>query len=267
MPSPDRSAKDIIVTPISSADARRIVRAIHYSGKVANNSTVHLGVFLDGKCGGALQFGSPMVRRKLIWLVKGTLWNEFLELNRMALADWLPRNSESRAIAMSLRWIKKQYPWLKWVISFADATQCGDGAIYRASGFVLTAIKRNSTILKMPDGAIVADLTLNTSGGKGILNHLILGIERKTGWWKRHGAKALPGFQLRYIYFLHPAERQNLTVPVIPFSDIERLGAKMYRGKAPEVKQVDTPGVHPGEGGAVPTPALQKVPLKTIPIS
>lgn len=103
-------AKQIIVKPISSADANRIIRALHYSGKVVNNSQLHLGVFFNGKVGGAMQFGPSLDKRKIVGLVRGTLWNEFLELNRLAFADWLPRNGESRAIAYAMRFIKKNLP-------------------------------------------------------------------------------------------------------------------------------------------------------------
>ena len=143
-------AKDIVVKPISSSDANRIIKQLHYSGKVVQNSQLHLGVFLDGKCGGALQFGPSLDKRKIQGLVRDTKWNEFIELNRMALADWLPRNGESRAIAVSMRLLRKHYPHLKWVVSFADGTQCGDGTIYRASGFVLTGIKRNAQLFRLP---------------------------------------------------------------------------------------------------------------------
>jgi hypothetical protein len=228
-------AKDIIVKPISAKDGNRIVRALHYSGKVVNNSQVHLGVFLDGKCGGAMQFGPSLDKRKIQGLVRGTLWNEFIELNRMAFADWLPRNGESRAIGFAMRWLRKTYPHLQWVVSFADGCQCGDGTIYRASGFVLAGIKANSTIVERPDGTTGSELV----GG-------------------RHtGGKAVPGFQLRYIYFLDPTARELLTVPILPFSEIDRRGAGMYRGK-PRVRSVDsdTPANHAGEGGASPTRTL-----------
>jgi hypothetical protein len=148
------SAKDIIVKPIASTDANRIVKALHYSGKVVNNSQLHFGVFLNGKCGGAMSFGPSLDKRKIQGLVDGTGWNEFLELNRMAFADWLPRNSESRAIGYAIRFIKKNYPHIKWIISFSDATQCGDGTIYRASGFLLTGINGKSELVEMPDGEV-----------------------------------------------------------------------------------------------------------------
>jgi len=237
------SAKKIIVKPISSADATRIVKSCHYSGKVVPNSQLHFGVFLDGKCGGAMQFG-PSMRKDLIRpLVRETAWNGFLELNRMAFADWLPRNSESRAIAVAMRLIRKAYPHIEWVVSFADGTQCGDGTIYRASGFVLTGIKKNSELVVNPKtGETMATMAAYHKGHAAEISA-----------WKR-----LPGHMLRYIYFLNPSARQRLTCPVIPFSEIHRRGAGMYLGKPKRAGSdtSDTPGFHPGEGGSLPTPAL-----------
>jgi hypothetical protein len=36
---------------------------------------------------------------------------------------------------------------------------------------------------------------------------------------------------LRYVYFLTHSARNRLTVPIIPFSCIEEMGAAMYRGE------------------------------------
>ncbi len=244
-------AKDIVVKPIASRDANRIVQALHYSGKVVRNSQLHLGVFLDGRCGGALQFGPSIDTRRMLPLVAETKWRDMLELNRLAFADWLPRNSESRAIAVAMRLIRKAYPWKQWIVSFADATLCGDGAIYRASGFVLTAIKPNRQLLRMPDGQIVATKTLDNPNHRGPRGRYGSAIA------KQNGASYLTGFQLRYVYFLDPTARDRLTVPVIPFSEISRRGAGMYRGKPRAGSEPATRrDHHPGEGGAAPTPAL-----------
>jgi len=242
------SAKDIRVVPIRASDADRVVKSIHYSGKVAPNSQLHFGVFLGDKCLGAMQFGPPMDRRKLLPLVQGTGWNGMMELNRMAFSDALPRNSESRALGVAFRLMRKAYPHLQWVVSFADATQCGDGTIYRAAGFVLTGIKRNSQILELESGVRVSKMTITkgrhilTQGGRA-------GIPDT--------ATLLPGFQLRYIYFLNPAARDRLTVPVLPFDAIQKAGAGMYRGEK-RVGSADsgTGGVQPSGGGASPTSTL-----------
>jgi hypothetical protein len=120
------SAKDIVIKAIPSADARALVQRVHYSGKVVNNSTLNLGAFYAGRLEGAMQFGSPMDRRKVLPLVSGTEWNQMLELNRMAFTDALPRNSESRAMAQggittSLCYVRDGQPSLESSIPYATA--------------------------------------------------------------------------------------------------------------------------------------------------
>ena len=119
------TAKDIRVEPISAQDARAVVRRIHYSGKVDPRSQLNLGVFLNGRLEGAMQFGPSIDKRKIQPLVQDTAWNGFIELNRMAFSDALPRNSESRAMSIAFRMMRKQYPHIEWVVSFADGAQCG----------------------------------------------------------------------------------------------------------------------------------------------
>lgn len=41
----------------------------------------------------------------------------------------------------------------------------------------------------------------------------------------------LKGYQLRYVYFIDPKYRKRLTVPEIPFSMIDEIGAGMYKGE------------------------------------
>jgi hypothetical protein len=259
-------AKQLIVKPISAKDGNRIIRALHYSGKVVNNSQVHLGVFMGDRCGGAMQFGPSLNKRKIVGLVSGTLWNEFIELNRLAFADWLPRNGESRCIAYAMKWLKKNYPWLKWVVSFADGTQCGDGTIYRASGFVLTSINAHTEAWLLPNGESVQACTLRQSGYTAWLkpymteqrfNELRGGATSSGRIMKTIGAHHLPGFQLRYIYFLDPTARDRLTVPILPFSEIERRGASMYKGQHIERPKQATGSDHEHSGGAAPTGTLQ----------
>lgn len=254
--------------PISATDARRLCRSLHYSGTVVPNSRVHLGVFLHGRCGGVLQFGPSLDQSKLIGLVRGTQWGEFLELNRMALADWLPRNSESRALGVALRLLRKAYPHLKWCVSFADASQCGDGAIYRASGFVLTQVRPASCFIRLPSGRAIMQATLTahpTTPRPELGGRTYYDVSRTGGGGMAGDVEAVrgevvrTGFMLRYVYFLHPAERANLTCPVLPFAAIAEAGAGMYRGRPVERGSFRgrTPGHQPGDGGSNPTTPLQ----------
>ncbi len=253
------TAKDIRVAPISSQDANGVIRKLHYSHKVVVNSQLHLGVFLGTRLEGAMQFGPSLDRRKLLGLVEGTDWNGFLELNRLAFSDNLPRNSESRALGVAMRLIRREYPWVEWIVSFADAAQCGDGTIYRASGFVLTRIKRNTTLWVGPDGTVISNVGERTSMKK--IQATAARTEYKGGagmdHYKAMGFKPLEGFQLRYIYFTNPAARARLTVPVLPFSEIGRAGAAMVRGQRVGSIPAETTVFPTGEGGSTPTPTLQ----------
>lgn len=232
-------AKDIVIRPIPRKDADKIIKQLHYSGKVVQNSQIHLGVFLEGRCGGVLQFGPSLDKKKIIGLVKDTKWNGFLELNRMALADWLPPNGESRSIAMSMRLLKKHYPHLEWIVSFADGTQCGHGTIYQASGFDLTGIVKSKNLVRLPDGSTIHKMTLESNpmtprkelDGRSYYD--VTGGRYSLGQYvKEAGGQIIPGFQFRYVYFLNPEARTRLTVPVIPFSKIKEIGGEMYRGEA-----------------------------------
>lgn len=232
------SAKDIVVKPTKASAANELVRRVHYSGKVVPNSQLHFGAYLNGKLEGAMSFGSPMDKRKTLPLVEGTAWTGMLELNRMAFSDRLPRNSESRCMAVAFRLIKKHYPHIEWILSFSDGTQCGDGTIYRASGFVLTQVKENSSLYETPSGVPIARMTWDsaTPARRAIIAEKYGFSEFDSSSFlsktaKINGMRSLVGYQLRYIYFLNKDARQRLTVPVIPFSRIDEMGAGMYKGK------------------------------------
>lgn len=230
-------AKEIEVKVIPGSVAIPFVKKNHYSGKVVQNSCLHFGVFLDKALHGVLSFGPSLDKSKTIGLVRGTGWNDFLELNRMAFDDILPRNSESRAISLCIKLIKQKAPQIKWIISFADGCSCGDGTIYRASNFVLTDIKKNANLALLPNGEKVHKMTLASNpttprkelGGRTFYD-VTGGKSDFKAYVKAAGATILEGFQLRYIYFIDKRCRAKLTVPEIPFSAIDEMGAGMYKG-------------------------------------
>ena len=205
--------KEIELKVIPAKIANDFVKKHHYSGKVVNNSFLHFGAFLDKKLHGVMSFGHSLDKAKTQKLVKNTGWNEFCELNRMAFDDYLPRNSESYCIGKALRLLKKNAPHLKWVISFADGCSCGDGTIYRASNFVLTQIKKNSTMWINDNGDKVQNMSFATNPA---LN--------------KKDFKRLDGYMLRYVYFLDKKCIKDLTCEIIPFSKIKEMGANMYKG-------------------------------------
>ncbi len=207
----------------------------------------------------------------------------------MAFSDLLPKNSESRCIAISVRLLKKNAPHVKWILSFADGTQCGDGAIYRASGFVLTGLNKNTQVYEAPEtkeafsrmgltkgnpGQVKKALSysrtaLTNLGNNGALKQRrdisaaygidvtnLSGSSMKV--YKEIGFNLKHGFQLRYIYLID--KTCKITVPIIPFSKIDEMGAGMYKGQkkqASEVHQVEQPATSGEGGGSNPTRTLK----------
>jgi hypothetical protein len=210
-------AKEIIVKVIPPKIANEFVKKHHYSGKVVPNSQLHFGAFLDGNLHGVMSFGPSTDKSKLIGLVKNSKWNDFIELNRMAFDEHLPKNSESRCISIAIKLIKKNAPHIKWIVSFADGCQCGDGTIYRASGFYLTSIKQNTGLRKDENGNVYSQVTFSA--------------HRPNEMDKFRKMEKIKGNMLRYIYFIDKEAEKNLTVPIIPFSKIDELGAGMYKGE------------------------------------
>jgi hypothetical protein len=208
------TVKDIKIKVIPSNVANDFIRKHHYSGKVVPNSQLHFGAFLNNTLHGVMSFGPSINKKGTINLVKNTKWNEFVELNRMAFDDQLPKNSESRCIAIAIKLIKKNAPHIKWIISFADGSQCGDGTIYRASGFKLVEIRENEAIRRNPK--------------TGELIHAIqahhLKITNSFRDWE-----AISGFQLKYVYLID--KNMELSRTEMPFSMIDEFNAGMYKGE------------------------------------
>lgn len=125
----------IYVKEIERDKANKIIIKNHYSHKVYNASFINLGVFINDKLVGVLQYGSAMNPASGASVVSGTHIENFLELNRMWLDDSAGNTSESQAISCSIRYIKHRYPKVKWIHSFADE-RCGCfGIVYQSCSF------------------------------------------------------------------------------------------------------------------------------------
>lgn len=243
------TAKDIEIKVIDSSTARKMMRLFHYSGKSPSNCQVNFGVFLNNTIQGALQFGPGIAKRNTARGLNIGL-NDSIELSRMALSDKCPKNSESRALGICLRILQKQYPHLKVVLSFADACQCGDGTIYRASGFKLLNIKKNTSMFVNSDGEVVCKKTFNNI------------VDQKTG--KRFRPtdkyKPLPGFQMKYLYFFDKELEKKFKF--VDFKDIPKE-VRMYKGeKSPErAESIESSAgsFQESGGGESPTSALHSL--------
>ena len=224
--------KKIIVKLIPKKEADKVVKKHHYSGKVTQNSQLSFGVFLNGILLGAAQFG-PSIDKRRMGQNLGIGMNESLELNRLAISDKLGKNAESRVLGICLKIIKKQYPFIRCIISFADACQCGDGIIYRASNFKLESYKINKSLLELNDEAFKIVKRYIPKTGRIVAMKALDDHRTENGKYlgslaKKHGAKPLIGYQMKYIYYFDKElEKKHKN---IEFKDIPD-NIKMYKGK------------------------------------
>jgi len=58
------------------------------------------------------------------------------ELARLWISDTVPRNAETWLIAQSVRFVKRKWPALKYLVSYADPSAGHRGTIYKAANWI-----------------------------------------------------------------------------------------------------------------------------------
>lgn len=191
------------VRTIERSDANEIIKANHYSKVVYAGSFIHLGVYAPNLLG-VLQFGAAMNPASQASVVAGTEQDEYLELNRMWLDDALPRNSESRAVSFAIKLIKRKFPKIAWVQSFADE-RCGRyGVVYQACNF--TYCGEHTSIFWELDGEMYHN-SLMTRNPE---------LTPKAKMVQDGKDRAVPHKlrQFRYVYFIKRGFRERLILKV-----------------------------------------------------
>lgn len=181
------------VKEISRELANQTIVENHYSKKHDSipHNRINLGVYKDGKFKGVLQFGYAMNPASCIKVVANTKIQDYLELNRMWLHDDCPKNSESRAISFSIKYIKRKYPNISWIQSFADERCKKNGIVYQAANFGYYG-GHTSTFWEI-DGEFYHN-SIVTNGARAKATQL----KDKLGDAIKHELK-----QFRYLYFIH----------------------------------------------------------------
>ena len=131
--------KTYFVAPVNSSKANQLTALYHYSGTGFKKAILNLGVFRneDSKMVGCLQWGcSYQDGIRLDRYVSDNInKSEYLELNRFCMADSEGKNSESQAIALGIKWIKKFKPEIKLLVSYAGRKEGNYGYIYQATNW------------------------------------------------------------------------------------------------------------------------------------
>ncbi len=220
----------------SHAAAKHAVMRWHYSRCMPKSKLVRIGVWEAGRFVGVVLFGLGANRH--IARPFGLKDQEVCELVRVALASGR-EHPTSKCVAISLRMLRRQSPGLKLVVSYADAGRGHLGILYQAVGFFYIGTSEQSYIRVL--GKIEHPRTLwDRYGRRG----------QSIPWLRENvdpNAERVPmAPKLKYVFPLDKKFRREL-----------QAIARPYPKSAAEVTRSDTPGDHPGEGGATPTRPLQ----------
>lgn len=200
---------DFYVKEIPKNISKDLIIKNHYSHKVCNDATthIHLGCFINGKLLGCLQFGYAMNPQSMGSIVEGTELNQYKELNRMWFDDIAGHNTESMAISYSIKYIRANYPKVKWIQSFADERCGGLGIVYQAANFLFYGSHKN--IFWSIDNEIYHNsIVTNNSRNKK--------AELEAKNWKERAEK-IELKQYRYLYWLDHSWKKRCKLTQQPY--------------------------------------------------
>lgn len=214
--------------------AKYAVERWHYSGSLPGADTVRIGVWERGVFIGTVIFArgaSPEIGRKF-----SVKFEQIAELARVALRAH--ESPVSRIVAIAVRMLRSICPKLRVLISFADPEHGHHGGIYQALGWVYTGLS--------------APTKLYFIGGRWRHTRSVAGTDRspRNRMEFKSGVapvKTVPG-KHRYLLPLDGEIRARVAPLAKPYPK---------RDPADCAGKSSPAGPTGGEGGAVPTPALQ----------
>lgn len=197
----------------------------HYSKKFSK-CTVALGLFnkkdslfFEGDSDeliGTMTYGDPVGSNVCSSISPVISQGEVFELTRLWTRDDTPKNTESWFIGQSFYYLRKNYPHIKVLISYADPAAGHKGTIYQATNW-----------LYCPTGQIAGDYTVsfdgenfvhvrtleNTYGGLGLEN-----MKKKLPkpfWIQKNSTK------VRYIYILATGKEKKSILKTLKYKPNE----------------------------------------------
>lgn len=201
------------VDRIDKATARDMIVREHYSHSWNTPFGTHcFGVFDGEGLAGALVFGNLMNPGSYASLADLPP-DAIVELNRMWVDDRLGPNTESAALARSMRWLKHETP-VQLVQTFADG-RLGCGTVYKAANFGYYGHEETLFFRERATGQTLHGTPFsNTASPKGMLsrNHLLARGELDAFYVKTY----------RYLYPLTKYARRRIILTERPYPQYER---------------------------------------------
>jgi len=216
--------------------AKYAVKHWHYSRSLPCSKTARFGVWEDDKFIGAVVFAWG-ANRHLAGEYKLKM-TECAELCRVALTKHT--TPVSRILSIAVKMLKKEMPGIRLIVSYADLNQGHLGKIYQASNWLFVGETGNEAGIVL-NGKLTHRRTINSKYGTSTIEWL---HEHVDSCARRVEGK--PKFK-----YLLPLDDE--------IAERVRTLSRAYPQERATSETRDTPGVHPGEGRAARTVALQSM--------
>jgi hypothetical protein len=203
----------------------------HYSKVIPVGKLVKVGAWENGKYIGCVIFGRGANNNMLKPF--GLNADEGCELVRVALTKH--ETPVSKILSFALKFLKKQSPELRLVVSYADADQEHHGGIYQATNWIYDGLKNANTMgAFIINGKKTHPKSVHSKGIKQTIEAVRKQLDPRATIFYTKGKHR----------YLMPLDNE-MRAKIAPL-------AKPYPKR---VKQA-TAGVHPDSGGAAPTHSL-----------
>jgi hypothetical protein len=128
-------ARDLNIRECDRGEVSEFIETHHYSKSINGvKSSACFAVEYKGSLVGAVLYGQMSTTA---WKRFGEGEQEVLELRRLVMLDECPKNSESRIVGWTIRWVRRNCPNVKVIVSYADPNHGHTGIIYKAANFNL----------------------------------------------------------------------------------------------------------------------------------
>ena len=159
----------MIVKPLPMPAARAFVREHHYARTTPSTTRCAYGLYDDaGTLGGVAIWGVGVRPKHTIakWF-PGVETADYLELNRLCLLDVWPRNSESRFLKIVAAHIKKDFPNVKLLLSWADGLRGKPGFVYQGASWLYGGYIRSDFYTDQAGFVLHPRLLITRYGSRG----------------------------------------------------------------------------------------------------
>lgn len=208
------------VEKISLQEMQNFVKKWHYSHVMPRQTKLCLGGFRNNdsfQMSAAISFGwGSRPLHTIRKLFPSLTSKDYLDIGKMCLEDNEPKNSESMFLARAITILKKEFPEIKILFTWADGMWGKPGYIYQASNFLY-------------GGFIWTDVYMTAEGKR--LHPLQLQSERRSRGADTKQRTQRPSFeeqqeknwkhyfgkQFRYIRFLCSKDEQEILLKESPF--------------------------------------------------